>query len=74
MWGSRAHSGDVGSSALPGVFWGAVSPGLAAGPGSRACWKGCLQLLLLGIPGNTWLWSSVGERWDTTGEKSSVTL
>lgn len=33
-----------------------------------------LQPLLLGVPGNTQLWSSVGGRWDAAGEQRSVTL
>lgn len=45
VWVPQACSGDLGSSTLLGAFWGAVSPGLTAGPGSRACWKGRLQSL-----------------------------
>lgn len=60
LWGPWARSGDLCCSALLGAF--------------GACWTGCLQPLLLGVPGNTRLWSSVGERWDAAGEQRSVTL
>jgi len=73
-WGPQARSGDVGAFDLLGAFWGAVSLGFAAGPGSKASWKGCLQSLRLAVPGSRWLWSSAGEGWDTAEEYRSATL
>lgn len=68
VWGSQVLSGDMGSSTLPGVFWGAVPQLAAAFAGKAGCSHCCLISLEICGFGAAW------ERWGTAEEKGSVAV